>query len=372
MPNDCSFQSFPPRRGETPSTDFAVRAGSLAPLKAVAAAMALNLTPLLRGAGLEADALDDPEARVAAGVAAALLESAASVCRRPDLGLCMAQTWTLADLGPVSLVLVYHDTLREALRALAGHRPLTSDAIQFEIEDLGEHARLRLTSALPTGVEGRQLSEFAVGAAAKLCRTFLGSGWLPITAAFRHGPPAETALHRRIFGRDPEFGAPYDGLLLRRTDLDTRAPRLVDPSLRQHAEALISQIPSRKTESVAERAARQIRQRLSNGDANLAGVARALDLTPRTLQRRLQAEGVVFSVLLDAVRGEVAKAYLSERSMPLGQIAERLGYADGSAFTRWFTDQYGEPPSRWREGARRPDGGGGGIGGGVGGAAAPA
>ena len=69
----------------------------------------------------------------------------------------------------------------------------------------------------------------------------------------------------------------------------------------------------------------------------------------RTLQRRLRAEGLGFSDLLDEVRSDLARSYLADRQTPMHQIAGRLGYADGSAFTRWFTQTFGEAPSRWRE-----------------------
>jgi AraC-like DNA-binding protein len=332
-----------------PNLSSTFRAGALASFEAAAATLSLNLSALLRGAGLTPEALDDPEARLEPGAVAAMLEAAAVQARRGDFGLVMAQAWTLADLGPVSLALVYQETLREAVWALGRHRSHVSDAVALDIADAGDHVALRVRVALEPGVQGRQLTEFAVGTAARLCRAFLGGGWLPITASFRHGPPAENALHRRIFGRDPEYNAAFDGLVLRRSDLDIRAPRMLDPSLRQHAEALIEHLPSRQAESIADKTSRQIRSRLAQGDANLPGVAKALGLTPRTLQRRLQAEGIVFSQLLDTVRGELAKTYLIERSLPLGLIAERLGYADGSAFTRWFAEQFGEPPSRWRD-----------------------
>jgi AraC-like DNA-binding protein len=333
----------------SPSPSF--RAGALVPFTAAAKSLSLDASALLEAAGLAPDVPEDTEARLAPETMAALLEAAAVRARRGDFGLAMAQSWSLADLGPVSLALVYQETLREAVWALARHRSHASDAVAIEIADSGDEVALRVTLALTPGTPGRQLTEFAVGMAARLCRAFLGGGWLPITAAFRHGPAVDNSLYRRIFGRDPQFGAAFDGLVLRRADLDMRAPRMLDPSLRQHAETLIERLPSRQTETISEQASRQIRSRLAHGDANLAGVAKALGLTPRTLQRRLQDDGVVFSQLLDAVRGDLAKTYLTERSLPLGHIAARLGYADGSAFTRWFAEQFGQPPSRWRDSA---------------------
>src|ERR1700761_8844243 len=187
-----------------------IRAGSLAPLKSAAAALSLNLPSLLREAGLAADALDEPETRLPIEAAAVLLEEAAVDARRQDFGLLMAQSWSIADCGPISVALVFQDTLRDAIRTLARHRAHLSDAMALDIEDEGGNARLPLSLALPPHTPHRQLTEYLVGKTARLCRTFLGAGWLPITAAFRHGPAAETAYHRRTFGRDSQFNADFD------------------------------------------------------------------------------------------------------------------------------------------------------------------
>ena len=148
------------------------------------------------------------------------------------------------------------------------------------------------------------------------------------------------------------FGADADALLLKPADLDLKLPRMPDPALRRHAEALLSRLPSACDGSVAQRAASLIRAGLSEGTADLHHVAQALGMNSRTLQRRLRAEDLGFSDLLDQVRSELVISYLTDRLTPMHQIAGRLGYADGSAFTRWFSQTFGEPPSRWREKAR--------------------
>jgi AraC-like DNA-binding protein len=330
-----------------------IRSGALAHFDAAARHLALTPAALLRQAGVDPAVLQEPEAKLPAAAVAALLEAAAAQSGRPDFGLLMAQSWTLADYGPVSLAVAHQDSLREALGALTRRRAHLSDAIAVDILEDGHTAQLRISLDLPPEAPRAQLLEFVVGKTLSLCRAFLGPGWLPTGVRFSHPEPSDPAAHRRLLGgRQPEFAAAVDAVLLRRADLDLKAPRMLDPALRRHAEALLDHLPSSRNESIAERAARVIRSRLPDGSADLANVARSLGLNGRTFQRRLQAEGLGFSDLLDQVRAETAKSYLLDGGTPLHQVAGRLGYADGSAFTRWFTHRFGEPPSRWREAAR--------------------
>jgi AraC-like DNA-binding protein len=330
-----------------------IRAGSLAHFDAVARDLGLDPIELLRREGLAPDALQNPDAKLPATAVAALLEAAAAEAGRADFGLKLAEAWTIADLGPVSLALVHQETLREALRARELHRAHISDAVELRLNEGAGVAELCIVLDLPEGAGAGQLIDFVLGKTLKLCRAILGAGWLPLGARLRRFEPQDQAAYRHLLGSDALISTGRaDALLLRSGDLDAKLPRMPCPALRKHAEALLAALPSTCDGSIAQRAASLIRAGLAEGRADLNHVSAALGLNARTLQRRLRAEGLGFSDVLDQVRRELARSYLAERQTPMHQIAARLGYADGSAFTRWFTQTFGEPPSRWREHAR--------------------
>jgi AraC-like DNA-binding protein len=65
----------------------------------------------------------------------------------------------------------------------------------------------------------------------------------------------------------------------------------------------------------------------------LGGVAGALHMSPRTLQRRLRSEGTSFDALLDDARRELAEN-LTARGLSYKEICFRLGFQDTSALVR--------------------------------------
>jgi AraC-like DNA-binding protein len=77
-------------------------------------------------------------------------------------------------------------------------------------------------------------------------------------------------------------------------------------------------------------------------------MARLMNTSERTLKRRLHDEGTTFRALLAESRGAMAEALLREGELALGEIAERLGFADLSTFSQAFKRWYGVAPSTFR------------------------
>ncbi|MEE4300163.1 MAG: helix-turn-helix domain-containing protein [Pseudomonadales bacterium] len=97
------------------------------------------------------------------------------------------------------------------------------------------------------------------------------------------------------------------------------------------------------------RCADLVAQLLPTRGCDLAAVAAALELHPRTLQRRLRAAGADFRSVLERERRTFALRYLADPELPLVRIAGRLGYADQPTFTRACAGWFGVTPAVMRE-----------------------
>jgi AraC-like DNA-binding protein len=75
-------------------------------------------------------------------------------------------------------------------------------------------------------------------------------------------------------------------------------------------------------------------------------------MSGRTLARRLVAERRLFRDVVDDVRRTIAQRLVAdERSLDLGEVAARVGFADPAAFGKAFRRWFGTSPSAFR--ARR-------------------
>lgn len=125
------------------------------------------------------------------------------------------------------------------------------------------------------------------------------------------------------------------------------------PDLLAMLEPQLEAALAERTELVfSEQVKRQLRRRIAGHQPTTREVAGELNISPRTLQRRLADEGLQFGHLLDRVRHEAAKEYLSGSTLELNEIAMLLGYQEASSFHQAFHRWEGQPPGQWRDAYR--------------------
>ncbi len=78
-------------------------------------------------------------------------------------------------------------------------------------------------------------------------------------------------------------------------------------------------------------------------------IAARLNMSVRTLQRRLSSEGLTFRSLLMRAHIEVAQTYLRSSSLSISQIASILGYADRTSFDLAFSRWTDVSPRKFRD-----------------------
>jgi AraC-like DNA-binding protein len=80
---------------------------------------------------------------------------------------------------------------------------------------------------------------------------------------------------------------------------------------------------------------------------SLEAVAANFNISPRTLQRKLQAEGISFLQIVDEVRQKLAIQYLTSGNYQIKDVAYVLGYNEPSAFIRAFKRWTGKTPMEY-------------------------
>jgi AraC-like DNA-binding protein len=83
--------------------------------------------------------------------------------------------------------------------------------------------------------------------------------------------------------------------------------------------------------------------------AQLGDAAQALGMTPRTLMRRLDADGTSFQAIKDGLRRDLAILELRAGDKSIDDIAHITGFSSSANFHRAFSKWTGVTPGTYRK-----------------------
>jgi AraC-like DNA-binding protein len=328
----------------------------LQPLLETAAAHGVDARTLAQAAGL-AIPLDPLPESLAARDYIALLAAGADLSGDAHFGLHVGERVRLGTYSVYGLILLACTDFAQVIEQTQRYEQLAHDLgrSQLEVDFEANMARYTWTSHFPDA--SRHLAESVFAGIRTLSSWLAGQPLTPLRLAFTHESKADPAEYERVLGIAPEFGAGaylicFDAALLAMPvpNADTG----MYPVLQQHAERLLRE---RRGEDERERGRHgivaQVRaavtRNLANDRVRLASIAAELELSPRTLQRKLAESGASFQQVLDDARHALAQDYLRQRGLSLADIAFLLGYQEQSAFTHAFREWSGVNPGAWRE-----------------------
>jgi AraC-like DNA-binding protein len=160
----------------------------------------------------------------------------------------------------------------------------------------------------------------------------------------------ESAPYEELFGAPVSFGAPLDTLVLDHADLalplataDAMTAALLEERALAMSRALVPTDPF--LDQVRQGMLARLRE---SRDQTIDGLSRALALSSRTLQRRLEERGTSHRELLDEVRCTIAKHLLGE-GKSAAEVAYEVCFATPQAFHKAFLRWTGNTPGEARK-----------------------
>ncbi|QPI74559.1 AraC family transcriptional regulator [Sphingobium sp. Cam5-1] len=293
----------------------------------------------------------DPYAIMPLAHYVALLEDAADLLDAPHLGAEMGSCFRPADIGPTGLLFSLSGTLGDAFARMGRYLPAFQTSTSSGLLNAGEHMLWAYRIHDPRIWPRRQDAEYAVMATCELIRSCLTTPWWPIEVHFEHAAPADPGPLRRLFRAPILFDQPTNGLLLAKQDVE-RINRVEDRDLLHVLERHVTELLQvhLAEDSYAGRVEWLIAMYLDKRPITLEGIAAALGLPARSLQRRLAEEGTSLRQLLRDHRTRLADARLGDEGRGnVAGLAQALGYSERSVLSRAYRNWTGRSLVRGRK-----------------------
>ena len=325
-----------------------MRVGPVAALPQVIQEVGVPVEPVFERARVRLAEFADNNTRLPLQTLGHLAHDVARRAACPQFGVLVGGRFRLDGMGAIGELLRHAPTVGRALRVFAEKFHIhDSGATPVLMRRPGHGVLLGYAALRQDATALRYIYDAAAGILCQMLRELCGPAFRPRAIELAYAHPADPGFYRDFFNCDVVFNATVTGVLF-----DERW--LMQPMDQAHPAAYrelmgrLYQHENPHALSTAQRTEHALQQLLLGGAASASAVAVQLNVSERSLRRKLDAEGQRFRDLLARRRFDYARQLLRDTDLPIGAIATVLQYQDANAFSRAFRAWADCPPSDWR------------------------
>jgi AraC-like DNA-binding protein len=302
---------------------------------------------LCKIAGIESDAHSNQKSMINDTAFFGLLEHIAGNYEKGhSIAIRVGETMQCDDYGAFGLAFKTARDLSGSFQRVERYGKVVTSIANYSVVQGNNSAFMAVKKDANSRLGLLLTNELAVAAATSLCREVSRQPFAPTSVHFSHNAPADISVHKHYFQCPVIFDSDRDGLEIS-NDLLFAGNRLGDQSVSAffdtHLDSELAELVDENR--IDQRVARQVIQALSEGVPSINDIAQQLNMSSRTLQRRLSDEGFVYQELVDDTRRDLAVRLLEKKEYSLAEIAFLTGYAEQSTFTRAFKRWHGQTPT---------------------------
>lgn len=303
---------------------------------------------LFAQAGLELQALDDPNGRYPVARTTQLWQLAVAASGDDAFGLSVARHVGPTTFHALGYALNASATLHEVFDRMLRYFAVVTDVAELEFGPAPEGYRFAIRVPEAPAPAPQAIDAFAA-LIVRLCRGLLGRReFAPRLVRLQREEPRNRAAFEKLFRAPLQFSAAENALYFEGAVLDMPLEG-ANPELARHNDEIVQRYLARlQRDDIVTRVRVAFAELLPKGEPGAAAVALRLHLSERSLQRRLAEAQTSFTAVLRDTRHGLARSYLRDPHLSVGEIAYLLGFGDMSSFTRAFRRWEGVSPSEFR------------------------
>jgi AraC-like DNA-binding protein len=272
----------------------------------------------------------------------------------PHLGLHLGEFLSLSAAGLIVQIAQNSRTVLEALQYTVEFANLGCQELPFQLKELDQAWELSLhphpewENQYPLSVH--QTMDGMMVFTLREFQSITLQKHQPISVHFSYANPSRQAEYQRIFNCPIRLGTPKTAFYLKKEQVEDQ----VTSSDYQLLKMLVH-YAQQKLESMAQQddLAHRIRKTILNMAHSqfptIQEAAANLNLSVRTLQRRLKSENYTYQELTDELKRQFALNYLRNDELSIKEIAYSLNFAEASSFIRSFNRWFGVSPQTYRQ-----------------------
>ncbi|CAG0993522.1 HTH-type transcriptional regulator VirS [Anaerolineales bacterium] len=314
------------------------------------ASLKVDIDALLRSLCVDPESVKSPDAYIPIETYLLIQDGAAEYVNDPYFGLHMGEFAEAGSWSILGYMMMNCKTLGEAFEKSGKYSRIIGNMIEGRAELKFKKVRIVLFTPPHAPKMSRHCYESTLSSSVRMMRLLSGVHVSPLEVTFIYPKPESTAEYERVFCCPVKFGQKDNSMTLD-WSLGNMPIRMANSALLEHFEKYAQDFLAQmeRDDEHTRAVTKIILSRLDDEDLSIQKIAKEMAVSVRTLQNRLEAEGVIFSDLLRDIREKLAKRYLRE-NYSVEQITYLLGFSEPSVFRKAFKKWSGVTPREYREG----------------------
>ncbi|PKN76991.1 MAG: hypothetical protein CVU51_17055, partial [Deltaproteobacteria bacterium HGW-Deltaproteobacteria-1] len=322
---------------------------SLAVLTRYAGKQGIHVNTLLSGSGIDSKDLDNPDIFVTPEQELAVMRKIVKLMPDSNVGLVIGEQYHVGVQGILGAAAICSDNVLDALSMFIKYIALTLTYFQYELTVKDHLAFARIKEL----IDLKEVRIFACEREFVSIYRIIGDilkESVPLhEIRFAYPKPSYASSYEAVFKCPVRFNAREHMIIFDRGLLSLSLP-MSNPIARKTYEKECQQLCLRF--KAKETMTDQVRQEIlfrKEIFPSFTKLSRHLNISPRTLRRRLTEEKTSYKSLVADIRKRKALDLLQTTSVSTARIAAELGYSDLSNFYRAFKRWTGKNPNMYRK-----------------------
>ena len=311
----------------------------------------VDYRPVLAEAGLDPDVAYHPSERISSIQFKRLWEIALRESGDPCFSLTCASYIQPSSLHGLGLSWIASHTLKEGLERVIRFQKILATESMLALRETDDGYCIYDTISQkddPLGFPAAVYESF-VAIVFRICTIMLGPDIRPLRVNLEHAAPACADRFTEFFGIPVEFSAADNSIEFSRNTAELASASANPEMTRINDQIVIDYLNQFDKDDIVTKTRSYIIDHLPSGVPRQADIARDLNMSLRSFQRKLAETGTSYSDVLQQVRHDMACHYLLSPNYQVLQIAYVLGFSDPSNFSRAFRRWTGLTPNQFRQ-----------------------
>ncbi len=302
-------------------------------------ALGVNTSDILKTHAINEQQLDDNAARISLAHFESIVIALIEASSHPYFGLYASNHINPSMYASLGLISISAASLRACIELVPTYETLVGDMGYTELVEKSQWMEQVWHCQLENPLARRHVSEAVLASWFLYGKNMLGLEGELSGLSFQHASPgSEFSEYQAVFSCQPQFLQKNTALYLPKDAMDRPLPQ-ANPALQEsliaHADQLLQRLSPQKRIQGLNDIHRKMRQLLAAGDLSKDKLATSMNISSRTLQRRLEQANTSYQEALSHIRFELAKQLLRDK-VDSQSICTQLGFSEPRSFFRRF------------------------------------